>query len=1246
MCKSKCVFLLGGIFLWSILGGACGGGSGKPSHPDAKCSGVVVACQCDDGRLGTQCTPRADATPLASACVCTSGSDGGSSRLDSAADLPRDSGSELGSPIIPDALSTEAGSEFTEAGPALDAPPDSPADLQPMQAGDGAQERGLDLPPAILADAAPDAPTAKPETADAAALDLPLGNPDAALDLAAEDAGAGADTTDDLAPDAAHDTPACASDLPAGLDTADGASEGATVAPDTARDLTGVLLDGAPDGNPDAAAPDSPPATPIIASICAESVRGGASLVIRGSGFSAAPANNSVSFAGTAVVPVSAQTDTLVVQTPSPVVAGALTVTVAGLTSNGLAYRVGPLKGNVDGTGADLAAVPQGLASSADGRWLALTVLAGGHNQIVLLDRTGSTTTRLTAPGGVTPNGDMNNPQISADGRWLVFDSTASNLVTGDNNTVADIFLYQIDTGAITRVSTGLGGDETNGPSIRPFPSASGRFVVFESTASNLAFDDDNSASDVFIFDREAHTIRCLSLVRSGIAGKTGTTATGSSTRPVISADGYVIAYQSDATNLVDLDTNATTDIFVYDRRTSKNTRVSVGPSGIQANGASYNPSLTADGRLVVFTSVATDLVADTNSAADVFIYDRLATPATMARVSVTASGDEANGASTSSRNSISADGRYVVFASDARNLVAGDNNFATDVFVRDRQAATTRRLSVDAAGNEGDGPSAGPVASADGLVALSPDGRLALFLTAASNLLAGDVNGVADVVITPNSLDTCPPPALLAAGQDALRAGTVLDLYGYSFDPNPSGNAVKLGAGEAVVHTASSCQLTVDAPASLAAGLLTVEVTGAGTSNALTYALAPLRANLAAAGAWANNDSSEASASADGRLVVFSSAATNIVGGHTANATDVFVFDRWAATTTRVNRSSSGVFPLAGYSSGAPQISADGRFVVYDSQAGNLVVGDTNAHSDVFVFDMQTSVTTRASVTSAGAQATLDSFGPAVSPDGRFVAFYSDAPDLVAGDSNGAQDVFVHERQAATTTLVSIASDGTPGNGRSYEPAISANGRFVAFRSAASTLVAGDTNLYDDIFLRDTQAATTVRISVSSAGAQSNGDSRSVAMSADGHLLVFESDATNLVADDSNGVTDIFLHDSLTGATTRVSLASDGSNANGNSSHPSISADGRTIAFQSDASNIVAGDSGGFTDIFVYDRQTGLTTRASTTADSRTAGSDVSTNPFITPEGRYVVFLSRAKNLVGADTLSWFDVFLTARSP
>src|SRR5437762_758323 len=216
---------------------------------------------------------------------------------------------------------------------------------------------------------------------------------------------------------------------------------------------------------------------------------------------------------------------------------------------------------------------------------------------------------------------------------------------------------------------------------------------------------------------------------------------------------------------------------------------------------------------------------------------------------------------------------------------------------------------------------------------------------------------------------------------------------------------------------------------------------------------------------------------------------------------------------------------------------------------------------------------TVRVSVASDGTEGNDVSLGSALSADGRFVAFDSAATDLVAGDTNGVSDVFVHDRQTGTTERVSVASGGAQGNGSSgligfaFPPALSADGRFVAFVSAATDLVAGDTNGVSDVFVHDRQTGTTERVSVASGGAQGNGNSGGFfavpALSAAGRFVAFQSAATNLVAGDTNGTTDVFVHDRQTCTTERMSVASGGAQGNGVSAGPALSADGRVVAFR-----------------------------------------------------------------------------------
>ena len=207
--------------------------------------------------------------------------------------------------------------------------------------------------------------------------------------------------------------------------------------------------------------------------------------------------------------------------------------------------------------------------------------------------------------------------------------------------------------------------------------------------------------------------------------------------------------------------------------------------------------------------------------------------------------------------------------------------------------------------------------------------------------------------------------------------------------------------------------------------------------------------------------------------------------------------------------------------------ISAGGRYVAFASDATNLVFSDTNNKRDVFVRDLQTSTTTRVSLNAAGVQGNKESSWPSISADGRFVAFLSIATNLVPGGASGLGDVFIRDRQNGTTMLVSAhcTGGGIPHAANSYSlaPAISADGRFVAFRSYASNLVSGDTNNHPDVFVFDRITHAIHRVSLG-IGSQANSNSYEPQISADGHFVTFDSFASNLVAGDSNGKTDVFI--------------------------------------------------------------------------------------------------------------------------
>ena len=389
------------------------------------------------------------------------------------------------------------------------------------------------------------------------------------------------------------------------------------------------------------------------------------------------------------------------------------------------------------------------------------------------------------------------------------------------------------------------------------------------------------------------------------------------------------------------------------------------------------------------------------------------------------------------------------------------------------------------------------------------------------------------------------------------------------------------------------------------------------------------------------NGPSQHAQISANGRFVVYTSTASNLVDGDTNWVSDVFVHDRRTGETTRASVDDAG--QQGDSLSQFPRISAGGRFVAFESMASNLVDGDTNAALDVFVHDLQEEKTTRVSLTGAGDQGNSASGVPCLSSGGRFIAFESLASNLAADDSNASTDVFIHDRQIRETTRISVDSRGRQGNGPSAGSSLGGKGRYVAFESLASNLVYGDSNRVSDVFVHDRQTGNTTRVSVDSRGRQADSGSSAPSLSGDGRFVAFGSYASNLVDGDTNQGIDVFVHDRQTGDTIRVSVDSQGRQVDGSSGIPVISASGRWVAFHSFASNLVDGDTNGLLDVFVHDRETGATTRASLTGGGR-EGNGPSLDPTISSGGRFVAFESEASNLVSRDDNGTVDVFVRDR--
>lgn len=430
------------------------------------------------------------------------------------------------------------------------------------------------------------------------------------------------------------------------------------------------------------------------------------------------------------------------------------------------------------------------------------------------------------------------------------------------------------------------------------------------------------------------------------------------------------------------------------------------------------------------------------------------------------------------------------------------------------------------------------------------------------------------------------------------------------------SREAVRVGAGAWLLAAACSVAAAVPVGAQTGPQLVSAGIGGVTTSGS----------------------SSGVATNLDGSVVAFHSDATLLVSRDTNQVRDVFVYD--ASGVERVSVSSSGVQAnrASHVAGGAPSLSADGRYVAFYSDATNLVDGLVVGERNIYLRDRVAGTTTIVSVGAGGEAANGPSLFPSISADGRYVAFQSQASNLVAGDTNGASDIFVRDVVAGVTERACAVE----GDRFSFTPALSADGRVVAFASAATNLVAGDTNGYVDIFVCELGTDVIQRVSVGPAGVQGTGDSILPAISGDGSLVAFKSLANNLVVGDRNGVVDVFAFDRGANAAERISVDRLGQDADDFSFPPSVSHDGRFVAFGSFATDIVPFDSNGASDVFVRDREIGITLVVGRNADGQHPNRGTpDIPPALSGDGKKVSFVTFATNLSDSDRNQSSDIYL-----
>ena len=744
---------------------------------------------------------------------------------------------------------------------------------------------------------------------------------------------------------------------------------------------------------------------------------------------------------------------------------------------------------------------------SADGSQIAFESVASnltandldGLPDIFLYDTSSATNTLVSVNRfGGSSNSNSLDPVISADGSKVAFRSYATNLTVNDTDFISDVFLYDVASATNTLVSVGSGGGSGNNTSLQPAISADGSKVVFRSRASNLTANDTDTFDDVFLFDVSTETNTLVSVGMSGLSGN------GFSAEPVINADGSQVAYYSFASNLSALDTNSHGDVFLFDVAGATNTLLSLNTAGTASgDGFSGQPVISAAGAAIGFNSYATELhVGDLNHDRDVFVWEagtiELISVVDPSLVSETGAGDSYTYGQT-----VSDDGRYVVFESRAGNLAPGDSNGRYDVFLRDRQTGTTRLISQNLAGiGSGNSDSYSPV--------ISGDGSKIAYYSYASHLTASDANGRADVYLYDVATGS---NTLVSVNSTGTNSGN-LD----SLTPAISSD------GSKVAYISRASDLAANDTNGRSDVYLYDVATGTNTLVSLN----------SAGTASGNGDSRNMpSISADGSRVVYSSSASDLTTTSDANGgDDVFLYDVATATNRLVSIDYTGTASGSGPSRRGSQavISAGGTKVAFTSWATDLVTNDSNGRQDVFLYDVASGANTLVSIDHTGVASGIggDSSQPVISADGSRIAYISRAHNLVTNDTNNRFDVFLYDADTSTNTLVSVNSAGTSsGNGDSRNPVISGDGAKVAYDSSASDLVSVDGNLNADSFLYDAADETNILLSINSAGSDS-GNGRSagdVVISADGTTVAFDSSSSDLVANDYNGTWDVFAY-------------------------------------------------------------------------------------------------------------------------
>lgn len=720
------------------------------------------------------------------------------------------------------------------------------------------------------------------------------------------------------------------------------------------------------------------------------------------------------------------------------------------------------------------------------------------------------------------PNGTSLPLAVTPDGRYTLFSSTANNLIPGDTNGQTDLFLYDILRDVYSRVSVGTGGIQAiGGVSQHGKMDAEARYVCFSSRAHNLVPGDTNGREDVFLHDRQTGNTICLSTLAGSITPNGGIDAT-------MALGGRFAGLSLNRTSPVGRPYSA----YVYDIVEQTYILISKDDAGNPADGESFMRDISENGRFVLFASNATGL-------------DPRAT-----------------------------DGRFYLYLHDRDS---------DDDGVFDQPGGTRTMLaSMEGEGNPGEAMPVG-----------------------------WPVEGLAQGMLGGNWRVLFSPDGPLLHLYDVMREETMM--METAWNPDFSGLTSISDDARQLIY-----------PKMMPGGhvQLVWRDMETGETRIASVTSVGQEANVAMSG---NAGLGQRLISHGGQCVTFAaldSAAVPWVPGDFNGASDVLRHNFHHQTTTGI---SVTIGKRPNSAAGSPSASYDGSVIAFISDADDLVAGDLNEKADVFI---KIGGMTMRIMAHNGAEPNDHSETPAVSADGHWVAFVSRASNLAPAAGTHTKDVYLYHIPSNSLTLVSNGMGGTPANEESVQPSISRDGNLVVFTSVASNLVPNDTNDASDVFLYDRTNNTIIRIQ--GAAGQPNGSSSDPVISADGRYIAFVSEASNLVQGDTNNRDDVFVYEVATGQMTIV-RAHNGALANRNAFTVDINEDGRYVAFCSNSTNLVPNDTNDFRDIFVWDRLTGQIELVSVDAFGRQGNRD-SIDPSISADGRYVAFLSESSNFMPSD--------------